>query len=117
MTRDQAYTEIASIEGAAIRLAEATNRETELADLRSLEKDAAIRRLMAAGTYTSVTSAEKYVEADPDFLAHRKREREAVADRIVMQAKYEAAKLRAHLAVELCAIDEQARDIDEEVVL
>lgn len=106
MTREHAYSEIAAIEGVALMLADATSRETELADLRSLEKDAAIRRLMSAGTYTSVTAAEKFVEADPQFLKYRETERHAVAARIVLQGKLEAAKLRARLAVECVALDE-----------
>jgi hypothetical protein len=105
MTRDQAYTEISAVEGAALILADCTSRESQLADERSLQKDAAIRRLMAAGTYTSVTKAEAFVEFDAEFMAHRESERHAVAARIIAQGKLEAAKLRARLAVELVAID------------
>jgi hypothetical protein len=113
-TRQSAFEMIAAVEGAALFLADATAEELRLSDERSLQKDAAIRRLMAAGTYTSVTKAEAFVEFDAEFLKYRESERQAVAARIIAQGKLEAAKLRARLAVELVAIDEQARDPDVE---
>jgi hypothetical protein len=115
VTRDQTYTEIAAIEGAALNLALATDREMDMADQRALVKDAGIKRLMAAGTFGSVTAAEKGIEFDAEYMAHRKLEREAVANRIVMQAKYDAAKLRARLAVELSGYSELVAAEEESI--
>lgn len=108
MTRENAYQAIAAVEGAATNLVVATCREMELEDNRALVKDAGIKRLMASGVATSVTGAEKVIELDVEYMAHRAAQREAVADRIFAQGKLEAAKLRARLAVEIWAQDAAA---------
>ena len=118
MTRENAYNAIALVEGAALRLADATAREMELEDHRPLIKGEAIKRLMEVapnpltGKAHSVSSAEAVVEQDPTFMEHRRTQRSAVADRILMQGRYETAKLRARLAVELAAVDSVAQEID-----
>jgi hypothetical protein len=115
ITRESALAEIRAVEQYASDLADATSLETKLADTRTFIKDAGIGRLIASKRFSSVTAAEKGIEFDDDFMAHREAERIAVADRIMAEGRYEAAKLRARLAIELCAIDEQARELDEEV--
>jgi hypothetical protein len=114
MKRQDAYNAIAIVEGAAIQLGNAMNLETQLADERALVKHAGIQRLLDAKTFTSVTAAEKGIEFDQIYLEHRGKERAAVADRIFWEGKLKAATLRAQLAVELCAIDEQAQEPDLE---
>jgi hypothetical protein len=104
-TRETALAEIANVEEAAKRLAIATNRETQLEDERTLIKDGGIKRLMEAKTFGSVTAAEKGIEFDTEYMAHRRRQREAVADRIEATGEFEAAKLRARLYVEMAAVD------------
>lgn len=116
MNRENAYIEIAAVEGVALLLAHATTFETKLADERALVKDEGIARLRSSGVASSVTAAEKVIELDAAYMSHRELERKAVAARIVAQGKYEAAKLRARLAVELVAIDEPARDPDYEII-
>jgi hypothetical protein len=116
MTRDRALEEISKVETAAFVLASAMSLETRLADERALKKDDAIARLRQANIATSVTAAEKIVERDEEFMAHRIAEREAVAERIVAEGKLAASKFRAQLAVEMAAIDEQAREADYEIV-
>jgi len=76
---------------AGAALAEATCREMELADERALVKDAAIRRLVETGQERSATAAEKFVERDAEYAAHRRKQYEAVVARITAQAAYEVA--------------------------
>lgn len=116
MTRQDAFNAIAIVEGAAIQLGNAMHLETQLADERALVKHAGIQRLLDAKTFTSVTAAEKGIEFDQTYLEHRAKERAAVADRIFWEGKFKAADHRARLAVELCVIDEQARDLESEEV-
>lgn len=122
MTREEAYIAIAAVEGAALALAGSVERETELEDARPLIKGEAIKRLMESalnpltGKPHSVSSAEAVVERDPQYMEHRRTQRAAVCDTIVMRAKLHAAELRARLAVELAAIDEQAKEPEYEIV-
>src|SRR6185437_17168997 len=76
---------------AAKKLADATILEMELADERALVKDAAIVRLIETGRERSVTAAEKYVEKDEQYMAHRAMQYDAVRGRIMAQAAYEVA--------------------------
>lgn len=62
---------------------------------------AGVQRLLDAKKFTSVTAAERGIEFDEEYMAHRQQERDAVAHRILMEGKLAAAKLRARLAVEI----------------
>lgn len=83
---------------AAARCGAAHARVQELEDARALIKPQAIKRLMEAGEATSVTAAEKIVEKDPEYAAHRARQREAEIERWAALGEFEAAKLQARLA-------------------
>jgi len=104
-TRAQADQAITAVEALSIELAAAMNAETQRADERALVKHAGIQRLLDAKKFTSVTSAERGIEFDEEYMAHRQRERDAVAHRILMEGKLAAAKLRARLAVEAWSQD------------
>jgi hypothetical protein len=76
-------------------------REMTLEDQRPLIKAMAIVRLMEAGKATSATAAEKIVEMDEDYMAHRIAQRDAV---IATQRAYglaKAAEFRAQCMVSL----------------
>lgn len=95
---------IADITYAGDRLAVALKRVQELEDERPLVKSAAVRRLMGTenaetGKGHSASSAEKIVESDGEYAAHRKRQWEAEVEKQQAYAEYEAAKLTARLAV------------------
>lgn len=79
------------IEHAAAQLAHATRRELELEEQRPLIKATAIKRLMEVGAATSATAAEKIVEGDPEYAAHRAAQIDAVVDRIRARGSYDAA--------------------------
>lgn len=104
MNRDQAERVITIVDYVASELAAATTLEIALEDQRTIVKDGGIRRLMAAGLYTSVTAAEKNIEFDTEYMAHRQAQRVAIRERIEAQGKLEAAKMRARLAVEAYAL-------------
>lgn len=91
---------VAAIEAAAERLARATVEEMELLDARPLVKAEAIKRIMARDAIAA-TPAEKIVETDPEFAAHRRREAEAVVEKIRAEAAYETAKRRADVAIDM----------------
>lgn len=97
----KARASIADIENAADRLSYALNRVTELEDARAIVKGEAIRRLVESGAYTSVTSAEKYVEADSIYMAHRLAQRDAEIEKHRAMAGYQASLLAAKLDVAL----------------
>lgn len=81
------------------RLADATRVEHELEDARPLIKADAIQRLMQHGAATSATAAEKIVEKDPEYAAHRDAQSRAVVERIKARAYYDACFVRGMLAV------------------
>lgn len=85
------------IEQAAEQLATATRREMELEDERPLIKVSAIKRLMDIGAATSATAAEKIVEGDPEYAAHRVQQIDAVVARIRARGQYDAAVAIARL--------------------
>jgi uncharacterized protein YajQ (UPF0234 family) len=97
---------IEAIEQAAERLALATKTEMELEDFRPILKSQAIRRLMATenpetGKPHSASSAEKVVEVDAEYAAHRRDQYNAVVETIRARGEYEAAKRRADVAIDL----------------
>lgn len=79
---------------AAERAAEAKNRCDALEDQRALIKADAIKRLMEAGVATSASAAEKIVERDELYMAHRGEQRGAEIERWRSLGQYEAAKAR-----------------------
>jgi len=91
---------IQRVRDAARALGEARAAEDE----RPLVKRDAITRLMAAGRAASVTAAEKVVEEDEAYAAHRASQRAAVVATQVAWGEWEAAKLDGQLAVAL-AVD------------
>ena len=86
---------------AAKKLADATILEMQLEDERALVKDAGIVRLIETGRERSVTAAEKYIEKDEQYMAHRAKQYDAVRGRIMARAAYDSAVLGARLTVEL----------------
>lgn len=97
---------IVAIETAAERLAAAVRDEMQLEDQRPIMKTLAIRRLMQSENPEtqkphSASSAEKVVEADAEYAAHRARQHEAVVETIKARAAYESAKRRADVAIDL----------------
>lgn len=90
---------VQSIITAGDRLAEATRDEMELEEQRPLIKADAINRLMQHGVATSATAAEKVVEKDPEYAAHRALQVKAVVARIKAEAYLAATKARAALAL------------------
>lgn len=81
-------------------LAIAVEREMRLEEQRPLLKADAIQRLMQHGAATSATAAEKIVEKDPEYAAHRELQVQAVVAVIRARGDYEAAKALARLAGE-----------------
>jgi hypothetical protein len=92
---------IQRVRDAARALGEARAAEQALEDGRALVKRDAITRLLAAGRAASVTAAEKVVEEDEAYAAHRACQRAAVLATQVAWGEWEASKLAAQLAVAL----------------
>lgn len=81
-------------------------REMELESARPLAKSEAVRRIMEqenpdTGKPHSATSAEKVVEADPEYADFLRTLRDVVIQKHAAAAAMEAARLRAKLAVAL----------------
>jgi hypothetical protein len=100
ITSDDVLAATNTIERVSIELGKARAMEMELEDERPLIKAAATKRLMEAGAATSATAAEKIVEADPEYAAHRVRQREAVVLVEVMRGKFYATRYRCELMIE-----------------
>lgn len=88
---------VTRITESADALADATAYEMRLEEQRPLVKAEAIQRLMQHGAATSATAAEKIVEKDPEYAAHRELQVQAVVARIRAWGQYEAAKAAAAL--------------------
>lgn len=93
---------IEAIVDAAERVALACKVEMELEDERPIIKSAAVRRIMERDGIAA-TPAEKIVETDGEYNAHRKRQSMAVVEKQRAFGEYEASKLRARLAVAVVA--------------
>lgn len=109
MSPRNAADQIDDVEAAGERLAQAVARVQELEDERAIVKSQAVRRLMLTnnedtGKQHSASSAEKIVEVDGEYAAHRKLQRDAEVEKQRAYAQYEAAKLRAKLAVVLVEV-------------
>jgi hypothetical protein len=111
MTPDRAEQLIDRIDIAGDLLGKAMAREAELQSLRGLEKAEATLRII--GTPNPLTqkphgstSAEAVVEQDPKYFAFLKECRQSIVARFEAQANYDAAALRAQLAVKLAAAQE-----------
>lgn len=96
----RARASIAAIEAAATWVADALNAVALLEDERSLIKPQAIRRLMESRGIAA-TPAEKIIEEDAEYAAHRAKQRDAEVVKWAAAAAYESAKLRARLDVAL----------------
>ena len=92
-----------AIENAAERLALAIKLEMTLEDERPLVKAQAVRRIMDRDGIAA-TPAEKIVESDAEYLAHRKRQYDAVVEKQRAFGAYEAAKRRADLEIAIIDI-------------
>jgi hypothetical protein len=88
------------LEAAGVMLGEAMVLEMQLADERPLVKREAVTRVMAAHNMAA-TPAEKLVELDEIFMAHRRKEYAAVLDVQRARAAFHAADHRARLSVAL----------------
>jgi len=97
---DMARDSIDTLDDVADRVAAAMNAVSELEDQRALIKPEAIKRIMAAQGIAA-TPAEKIVESDPEYAAHREKQRAAEREKWAALAAWEAAKLRAQLDVQL----------------
>lgn len=75
-------------------LGEALAHEQELEDDRAAIKADAIKRIMARDGLAA-TPAEKVVETDADYFAHREKQRASIVARFRADAEYWAAKARA----------------------
>lgn len=106
---ERARRAIAQVTAAGERLAQAAARVQELEDARPMIKSAAIRRLMTTTNEEtqkphSASSAEKIVESDAEYFAHRQLQRDAEVEKHRAYAAYEAARLDARLAVDLAGL-------------
>lgn len=97
------------IERAGQLLAASLNIVSEMEDSRALAKRDAIQRLLESGAYTSATAAEKYVEQDAEYMAYRQMQRNAEVTKHGAMAYYEAAIIRARLALEVFIAEERNR--------
>jgi len=88
---------LAAINAAAQDCARAHAHVQELEDARALVKRDAIKRLMESGAATSASAAEKIVEQDEGYAAHRAQQRDAEFDRWRSLAAWEAAKVNARM--------------------
>jgi hypothetical protein len=107
MTPERAEAMVARVTIAGEDLAHAIERVMQLEDGRSLVKAEAIRRMVGTenplnGKPHSASSAEAIVESDAEYASYRKQQRDAEVEKHRAYAAYEAAKLGARLAVELC---------------
>lgn len=89
-----------AVEVAADQWAKAKVEELRLEDDRAREKSHAVMRLIGTdnpetGKPHSASSAEKVVELDEEYAAHRALQREATYQTIVTRAQYECALIRA----------------------
>lgn len=94
-TEDQVGTAIDAVIDSATVLAVARAKEMALEDERPLIKAEAVQRLLDSGVATSATAAEKVVEKDDLYMAHRQAQRRIVQEVQIAWGQYEAAKLRA----------------------
>lgn len=101
---------IKAVRTAAQNLGEAKAHEQLLEDGRSLEKSAAIRRLMGTenpetGKPHSASSAEKVVEQDEQYKKYRQIQANAVISSQIAWGDYEVAKLNAALEIALVEVN------------
>lgn len=85
---------IAAMMEAGQALGEAKVYTLRLEDARAIVKRDAIRRLVDSGVASSATAAEKVVESDPEYAAHRERQFTAVMEEQAAWAYWEAARAR-----------------------
>jgi hypothetical protein len=88
------------IDAAAARLAAACAAEMMLEDERPIVKADAVRRIMTRDG-VAATPAEKIVETDEQYAAHRRRQYAAVVETILARGAFEAARRRADIAIDL----------------
>lgn len=99
------HAEIEDYERLGRGYAELAAREFDLEAGRAIEKDAAIRRIMEqpnplnSDKPHSATSAEKIVEADPEYAAYIGRIRDTVREKNHAYTAMTGARLRAELAI------------------
>lgn len=92
------------IERAAERLAIAVRAEMELEDERPIVKAEAVKRIMARDGIAA-TPAEKIVETDDVYAAHRRKQYAAVVEKQQAYGAFEAAKRRADLEIALIDVE------------
>lgn len=97
---DRANAAIDALLAASERVAQACRVEMELEDERSILKSYAVRRIMVRDSLAA-TPAEKIVETDEEYAAHREKQHEAVVEKARAFGALDAAKLRAKLSVAL----------------
>lgn len=97
---------IVALEEAGERKADAVARCIVLEDQRPVIKARCVAEWVGAenpinGKPHSASSAEAIIESHPVYAEHRALQRQAEVDKILAFARYDAAKLRATLAVGL----------------
>lgn len=95
---------VEAVIGAAKEYGEAQAHESQLEDERCFAKRDAIRRIMQQPNEEtskphSASSAEKVVETDAEYMAFRKKQREAVVATQLARGRFYAARLRAELEI------------------
>lgn len=98
MTHDEV---LANIERYAQQYGLAVAEEMEMEDERALIKAEAISRLMQYGVASSVTAAEKVVEKDAEYAAHREKQIKHALHKYTVAGLYQSAIARARLAAGL----------------
>lgn len=106
MTTDEMVDEILK---SGERFARAVTEELALEDEKPLRKADAIRSIIGSenvetGKPHSASSAEKVVEAHPEYAAFLTDRRAATYEKIVAGARYAAAKARARMAAGMAEV-------------
>lgn len=99
MSPNYAHDRISAVQHAATNLGDARTHEMRLEDARPIVKMEAVKRIMERDGIAA-TPAEKIVETDALYTAHRERQYTAVRETQSAWGAFEAAKLTALLAVE-----------------
>lgn len=94
---------IATYEAAGRDYADLCVQELKLEADRTLEKEAAVGRLLQTfrvnGSQHTITSAEKAVEADLEYAAYLERQRENTRSMYLARTRLESARLQAELHI------------------
>jgi hypothetical protein len=99
----EAHVAINLVEDAADAFGRAARHEMALEDARQALRPLVVDRIAAAYN-KSPTAAEKLLEADVEYMDHRRKQYDAVIEKERHRGEYDAAKLRARLCVALIEV-------------